>query len=245
MQIFLHIYTHHSLNISLSFLSRVSLRISIKSLGFISCTILSAIKKLSAWIVSREFIKKLFRDEKNVEKFLLTFCVRKYWLIWINSNFDLCKIYFLTCKKFFSHYVADMIRFLISYVHTRYYMRVKIHACPSDLSAHLSRCVDCHSSNPSEQNYELMNISPPTIADDARHFASARPEIISREYFSGLPYIADFDLILIPSAKLRFHIIAFFFFNLIRFNKIIGRQWKSFQVCNLIRLNLIVSQWTN
>lgn len=71
----------------------------------------------------------------------------------------------------------------------------KIHACPFDA------CIcPIWTSNASEQNYELMNISPPTIAGDAWHFASACSEIISREYFSRLPYGADFSLILVLSA---------------------------------------------
>jgi len=59
--------------------------------------------------------------------------------------------------------------------------------------------MDCQSSNPNEQNYELMNISPSGIGD-ARYFTS---EIISREYFSGSPYVVDFHLILTISDDSR------------------------------------------
>jgi len=94
----------------------------------------------------------------------------------------------------------SVIRFLASYRDAMLHAW-KIYACPFD-ATYLSHCIGCRSGNLSEQNYELMNISPPVIGDDARYNVSLLRsfEIISRVYFNGLSYIADFGLILMLSA---------------------------------------------
>lgn len=163
---------NHSLLVSFEFspfLARFFENI-LKSLGFISCTISSAMKKLSAWMNSRDYLA--ISEEKCWEIYINIF-IRKYRLTQ-QSRF-VRNVFFETCKKFFWHRGVDgVIRFFPCLIRVRCYMRVKIHACPFD-AAHLSALPAAwtHSSNPSEQNYELMNTSPPTIAGDARYFASA------------------------------------------------------------------------
>jgi len=74
----------------------------------------------------------------------------------------------------------------LSYL-TRCCMRVKIQCGAS------TRLLP--SSNRNKQNYKLISISPSSFGD-ARYFAFAHSEMISREYFNGSPYVVDFHLIL-------------------------------------------------